>query len=332
MAAAFCSLETKFKTFQSFEDGKICTNLSVIKWDKGAAEGGVRKFLSFDLGTKEVGLNSRVTKGINLPTDAGGDIKLLLYISVPECCLVNHVDIVSGSLVMHTISTIDELKLPPFHKLPHSVLHPWSLLSPPSLEKGLFHINELAVWVLLQCCHNGIQYILNCSNLNAVIGADEVLIYGLEPAHIVMGVTHQVHIQLPIHKRRTGVVESGSELQELRILLLSSSSSIKPPTTDDDPEKRLQQPQEADHIPPPPHHYPPTHHLCAPLLLFLLPPLLLQSFNPSSKTLLYTNQQREWIQPNSNNCLYFVSSLEAGGSNKHGRSILMEMGVYGMGD
>ncbi len=106
MAAAFCSLETKFKTFQSFEDGKICTNLSVIKWDKGAAEGGVRKFLSFDLGTKEVGLNSRVTKGINLPTDAGGDIKLLLYISVPECCLVNHVDIVSGSLVMHTISTI----------------------------------------------------------------------------------------------------------------------------------------------------------------------------------------------------------------------------------
>jgi hypothetical protein len=61
-------------------------------------------------------------------------------------------------------------------------------------------------------------------------------------------------------------------------------------------------------------------------------PLLLQSFNRSSKTLLYTNQQREWIQPNSNNCLYFVSSLEAGGSNKHGRSILMEMGVYGMGD
>lgn len=111
------------------------------------------------------------------------------------------------------------------------------------------------------------------TDLNAVIGADEVLIYGLEPAHIVMGVTHQVHIQLPIHKRRTGVVESGSELQELRILLLSSSSSIKPPTTDDDPEKRLQQPQEADHIPPPPHHYPPTHHLCAPLLLFLLPPV-----------------------------------------------------------
>jgi hypothetical protein len=36
-------------------------------------------------------------------------------------------------------------------------------------------------------------------------------------------------------------------------------------------------------------------------------PLLLQSFNPSSKTLLYTNQQRGWIQPNSNNCLYFVS-------------------------
>jgi hypothetical protein len=30
----------------------------------------------------------------------------LLYISVPECCLVNHVDIVSGSLIMHTISTI----------------------------------------------------------------------------------------------------------------------------------------------------------------------------------------------------------------------------------
>ncbi len=105
IAAAFCSLETKFKTFQSFEDEKICTNLSEIKWDKGA-EGGVRKFLLFDLSTKEVGLNSRVTKGINLPTDAGGDIKLLLYISVPECCLVNHVDIVSGSLIMHTISTI----------------------------------------------------------------------------------------------------------------------------------------------------------------------------------------------------------------------------------
>ncbi len=228
------------------------------------------------------------------------------------------------------------------------------------------------------------------TDLNAVIGADEVLIYGLEPAHIVMGVTHQVHIQLPIHKRGTGVVESGSELQELRILLLSSS--IKPPTTDDDPEKRLQQPQEADHIPPPRHHYPPTHHLCAPLLLFLLlpvpsqnthtpldddddqqqhhilhspnldsvcthrrrsynkdhrdsssssssnrkekkaEPLFLQSFNPSSKTLLYTNQQREWMQPNSNNCLYFVSPLEAGGSNKHGRSVLVEMGVYGMAD
>ncbi len=103
------------------------------------------------------------------------------------------------------------------------------------------------------------EWVGTLTDLNAVIGADEVLIYGLEPAHIVMGVTHQVHIQLPIHKRRTGVVESGSELQELRILLLRSSSSIKPPTTDDGPEKRLQQPQEADHIPPPPHHYLPTH-------------------------------------------------------------------------
>ncbi len=116
------------------------------------------------------------------------------------------------------------------------------------------------------------EWVGTLTDLNAVIGADEVLIYGLEPAHIVMGVTHQVHIQLPIHKRRTGVVESGSELQELRILLLSSSSSssiIKPPTTDDDPEKRLQQPQEADHIPPPPHHYPPTHPppLCSALPL-----------------------------------------------------------------
>jgi hypothetical protein len=122
------------------------------------------------------------------------------------------------------------------------------------------------------------------TDLNAVIGADEVLIYGLEPAHIVMGVTHQVHIQLPIHKRRTGVVESGSELQELRILLLSSSSSIKPPTTDDGPEKRLQQPQEADHIPPPPHHYPPTHHHCAPVLLFLLLPVPSQNTHRHTQT------------------------------------------------
>jgi hypothetical protein len=56
--------------------------------------------------TKEVSLNSRVTKRINLPANPWDLTKLLLDVSVPECSLIDHVDVVHGGLIMHAHAPI----------------------------------------------------------------------------------------------------------------------------------------------------------------------------------------------------------------------------------
>jgi hypothetical protein len=43
-------------------------------------------------------------------------------------------------------------------------------------------------------------------HLDGVVGSDVVLVYGLEPSDVVVGVRHDVHVELPRHHPRRCVV------------------------------------------------------------------------------------------------------------------------------
>ena len=59
-----------------------------------------------NLSTEEVSLDGGMTKGVNLPTNAGGFAELFLDVTMPQCCLIYHVHVVSGSLIVHAVASV----------------------------------------------------------------------------------------------------------------------------------------------------------------------------------------------------------------------------------
>ena len=58
------------------------------------------------LGTKQVSLNCRVAKWIDLPTSSRSFIELLLYKTMPQSGLIYHVYVVTRGFVVHTPSSV----------------------------------------------------------------------------------------------------------------------------------------------------------------------------------------------------------------------------------
>lgn len=59
-----------------------------------------------NLSTKQVSLNSRVSKGINLPPCTRGLVELVFDEAVAESGLINHIYVVSSCFIMHGPTTI----------------------------------------------------------------------------------------------------------------------------------------------------------------------------------------------------------------------------------
>ena len=107
---------------------------------------------------------------------------------------------------MHAHTPIYELQPAGADEPLHCILDHVALLPPPSLEKRLLDVDELAVLVLEQRRHERIQHVLNAGILDGVVGSDVVLVDGLEPADVVVGVGDDVHVQLPVDYPRRRVV------------------------------------------------------------------------------------------------------------------------------
>ena len=62
--------------------------------------------------------------------------------------------------------------------------------------------DELAGGVPGEGVDDGVEGVDDAGALDAVVGADEVLVHRLEPPDVVVRVRHQVHGKLPLHRRR----------------------------------------------------------------------------------------------------------------------------------
>jgi hypothetical protein len=60
------------------------------------------------LGSKQISLNRGVTKRLDLPTSPWSLVELFLDHPVTKCGLINHVDVMDGSFIMHAPPTISE--------------------------------------------------------------------------------------------------------------------------------------------------------------------------------------------------------------------------------
>lgn len=107
---------------------------------------------------------------------------------------------------MHAHTPIYEFQPPGADEPLHRILDNVALLPPPPLEKCLLDVDELAVLVPEQRRHERIQHVLNARALDGVVGSDVVLVDGLEPADVVVGVGDDVHVQLPVDHPRRRVV------------------------------------------------------------------------------------------------------------------------------
>jgi len=107
---------------------------------------------------------------------------------------------------MHAHAPINQFQPSRADEPLHSILDHVVLVPPPSLEKCLLDIDELAVLVFEQGRDERIQNVLHTCPLDGVVGSDVVLVDGLEPPDVVVGVRHHVHVELPGHHPRRRVV------------------------------------------------------------------------------------------------------------------------------
>eukprot|EP00964_Phaeocystis_antarctica_P118442 scaffold82230_cov73-Phaeocystis_antarctica.AAC.2 len=123
--------------------------------------------------------------------------------------LVDHVDVVRRRLIVHAPAAVDKLQLPRPHEPPRERLDLRCLLRPPTLEEGLFRVDELALGVLGQRADHRVEDVPNARVLDAVVLPSVVLIDRLQPADVVMCVRDDVHVEDPLSGCGVSVVANG---------------------------------------------------------------------------------------------------------------------------
>ena len=97
--------------------------------------------------TEERSLGRRVTKGVNMPPHSWDISKFPQEKLMSDCHLVDNVLIVGSGLIIHAPPTIDKLELALLDELLHFFLQVSTLLFPPLVEEGYFHINKFFIGV-----------------------------------------------------------------------------------------------------------------------------------------------------------------------------------------
>mmetsp|Transcript_40810 Transcript_40810/g.115511 ORF Transcript_40810/g.115511 Transcript_40810/m.115511 type:complete len:219 (+) Transcript_40810:1325-1981(+) len=149
-----------------------------------------------DLGGEERRMRRGVPEGVDLPADPRRHPELLHQELVAQRRLVDHVQVERRGLVVHAPTSVDHFELTGLDQPPGEVAHGGALLVPPPLEEGLLRVREGPVRVLAQGAHHGVEDHPYARVLDGVVLPREILIKGLEPAHVVMRVRHDVHANL----------------------------------------------------------------------------------------------------------------------------------------
>ena len=139
-----------------------------------------------------------MAEGVHVPTDAGLHSKLLQQELVADHHVVDHVLIMSARLIVHTPTRIHELESPLLYQLTYLVLECTSLVLPPHAEELHLDISESLVGISEQlidhCVYDHVHVCLGYVLIRACV----VLVYSLEPTHIIMSVRDKMHCDLSI--------------------------------------------------------------------------------------------------------------------------------------
>ena len=139
-----------------------------------------------------------MAEGVHVPPDAGLHSELLQQELVTDHHVVDNVLIMSARLIVHTPTRIHELESPLLHQLTYLVLKCTSLVLPPHAEELHLDISESLVGVSEQlidhCVYDHVHVCLGYVLIRACV----VLVYSLEPTHIIMSVRDKMHCDLPL--------------------------------------------------------------------------------------------------------------------------------------
>lgn len=142
---------------------------------------------------KESGIGVRVAKWINLPSNSGSYSELIEDPLVTHDMVVDHIFISRTSLIMHRPTGIHKLKLTTLDQALHLFLLFVGLEIPPHAEEFHLDFREFALWVVCESVDNVSQLHLDIGELDVFAGTVEVLINGLQPSNIVMGMRNYVN-------------------------------------------------------------------------------------------------------------------------------------------
>ena len=127
----------------------------------------------------------------HLPGSLWSNVKVLFEEEVTTGSVLDHLDVVGRGFVVHAPAAVDKLELPVCDELCKALLGGLAALHPPALKEAGLNVDELAVWVFFQARHDRVQDVVD------VLGV--VLVDGDEPARVIVGVGHKMHVDLSLH-------------------------------------------------------------------------------------------------------------------------------------
>mmetsp|Transcript_14435 Transcript_14435/g.19565 ORF Transcript_14435/g.19565 Transcript_14435/m.19565 type:complete len:244 (+) Transcript_14435:354-1085(+) len=147
---------------------------------------------------EETRVRIRVTERVDVPTDAwDGEVsKLAQEELVANHHVVHHIVVMGACFILHGPASVDELKTTLPDKLAHVIFLLLGLALPPHGEELHLDLSESLLFVSHELHDIGVDDVLDIGVLFILIATSEVLIYGLEPADVVVAVRNNVHVQV----------------------------------------------------------------------------------------------------------------------------------------
>mmetsp|Transcript_33580 Transcript_33580/g.51656 ORF Transcript_33580/g.51656 Transcript_33580/m.51656 type:complete len:226 (+) Transcript_33580:2775-3452(+) len=144
----------------------------------------------------EASISSGMTEAIQQPGSSGNYSKFFLEEGVAHHHVVDDIGVVGASLVVGTPATVEELESTLLNVLLETILDLSGLASVPHVEILHLDVSELGPGALLHFGHDTVENDGDGGMLRLLVESSVVLIDGLEPAQVVVGVGDHVHEHL----------------------------------------------------------------------------------------------------------------------------------------
>lgn len=136
----------------------------------------------------------RNTEGVQLPTDFWCfDANLIDKESVSSHKVVDDIIISRAGLIWGRPTTVHDGQLAGADEIPNTILLFGSLIIPPHLEEFHFSICERSLGVLLERMNRRGEDIVDRSKVEDIASSIKVVVDGIKPSEIVMGVWNNMH-------------------------------------------------------------------------------------------------------------------------------------------